>query len=612
VRRNYRFAIWASAILVLVSFARAGQAGQPSIYNYDLPVIDITGYKAKIVVNYRDKNSSAPADHSGGDASPAIGAIGLLVSDANPLSKSFEKIWNGKKDKNGQTMRERALARAVKEIASNGGLNITGGFPERGQLLAVMPPVLGDPLILTYWLPNASFLFYTEPSLGPKELKTLVAEAWSLTFDTELYIAVPLQAWPNVPAPTAFVNLSSANISAANGNATLEEALGEIAAFFSSSNSGLFGDDWPVNLFQSQEGSIDGTVGSLNITSVGQLLDSLGKQAYYSGFRKCGAFVGATKADTPEGRPTGTPAPTLNIRLVHPVDPGPTLVNTAERTGPQLLRPVISPSQTQVPAGGQLVLTGNYFPAAQADAIYLGWNDTVSGTLMGSEIQWSEPGQPKKHAEISRKQFSPAGFTITGLHADTPYKVQVRDSDLLTYTDWSAPITIKTHANNSVDLLLKTSSASVSLGTATRDASGNFKKNVTVPAGTSSGEHTITATDGSDSASITVQVLGAGESPNPKLFVIDSATRAIMDAPVSMAPGATFKLHGEGFKQGTVTLAIQGGKSIGDAKVGADSTFGVNVSPSVESGAYTIVASQGTGPAQLQATLGFYVLPPPK
>jgi hypothetical protein len=190
--------------------------------------------------------------------------------------------------------------------------------------------------------------------------------------------------------------------------------------------------------------------------------------------------------------------------------------------------------------------------------------------------------------------------------------VQVRDADLLTYTDWSNSLTIKTDANNNVDLSLKSGSTSASLGSAARDSAGSFTATVTVPAGTSTGEHTLVATDGSASASTTVDILAAGQSATPKLYVINTTTGTVMPTPVTMPQGATFTLQGEGFAQGSVALTIQGGKSLGTANAGADGTFSAKVTPPVESGGYTIVATQSSGTSQRQATLAFVVLAQPK
>jgi len=571
--------------------------GTASIYSYGSPVVDITGYKVKIVANYRDKTSNAPADHSAADASAglsnAIGVINLEVEQKRPLSEIFGSLWNGAKDKNGKTMRDRATAQAVKEIGSSGGSNVQGSFPEKGTLLALVEADGG--FILSYWLPNAQFTFNKE-ALGA---------SWNLTFDTELFVYIPLQNWPNIPVPTGTVNLSDANISPGNFGASVDEAVGQIKTFFSTSNSGIDGG----NLFAIDEGNIDSPdVAAIDLPALWTLLNTLATASYPVGFVKCGVFFGATPLDTTEG----TPSPTLNIRLIHPVDPGPKL-GTPSRDGLRLVGPSISPSLTQVQAGGKLVVTGRSFPAGQASALLVEWNETVSGTLEQSVVQWSAPGEAEKHHDIARKPFDNGNnFTITGLKAGTTYKVQVRDADLLTYTDPSNALSLKTDKSDDVKLTFGTGSASVALGSATRDSSGSFTANVTIPAGASSGNHTITASSGSASASAMIDVLGAGQPAKPKLYVVDTNTGGSMAVPVLMLQGATFELHGEGFEAGTVSLAVQGGQSLGDAKAGADGLFAQKVSPSVQSGGYTIVASEGSGTTGLQATLTFSVLAQPK
>jgi len=588
-----------AAFAVLIAATGIARAGQPSIYQDGSPVIDITGYKTKVVLNFRDKKESAPTDHSAADASSAqLGLIALGVFDSVPLSQAFDKMWNATKNKNGQTMRELANAQAIQQITAGGGSHVTGGFAQTGHLLALASPS-GGSLLLSYWLPSTTFTFNEGPA----------GASWTLTFDTELLISVALGAWPNVPTPTGSVNLSNANVSHANPGAILDEALEQVGDLFSTSNSGMLGD-WPANLFAGQEAQVDSTVSpTLDITSIGGLLNSLAQQATPLGFVKCVSFVGATQAGT-----VGTPAPTLNIRLVHPVDPGPGLINTAIRTGLQLLPAAISPSQTQVPVGGSLVLTGRNFPAAQAEAIYVGWMDTVSGTLTSAEVKWSAADQPAKTVDISRKpNDSLFRHTISGLNPATSYRIQVRDADQLTNTDWGAPLTVKTALTNDVIASLQVgNNKTLPVGVGMLDAAGTFTSNVTVPAVTSTGEHTLTAVADSVSASISIKVLGSGQLPTPTLFVVNPTMGTVMGAPVTMSPSAAFTLHGEGFKPGTVTLAIQGGKSLGDASAAANGTFALNVSaPALNSGSYVIVASQGSGSAQVQATLRFEVTPPP-
>jgi hypothetical protein len=304
----------------------------------------------KVAANYRDKTSSATSDHSAADASPGlangISAIGLEVTTIKPLSNIFDALWSGTKDKSGKTMRDRATAQAMQQIQSGGGSSITGSFPATGTLLALAQPP-GGPFLLSYWLPNAQFHFSKE-ALGAD---------WNLTFDTELFSSISLQDWPNVPTPMGNINLSDANISAANFGADLDEGLDQIATFFSTSNSGIDGG----NIFAIDEGTVDSTTTPpIDFPSLWKLINALAGQSYPVGFLKCAVFLGATAADTP----SGTPVPTFNIRLIHPIDAGPKLVNTAVKSGLQLVSPAIAVSPTQVAAGGKLAVTGHSFPAA--------------------------------------------------------------------------------------------------------------------------------------------------------------------------------------------------------------------------------------------------------
>jgi len=123
---------------------------------------------------------------------------------------------------------------------------------------------------------------------------------------------------------------------------------------------------------------------------------------------------------------------------------------------------------------------------------------------------------------------------------------------------------------------------------------GSFTANVTIPAGASSGNHTITASDGSASAS-TRSTCSARPAGQAETVCSRYQHRRLDGRAGTDASGRDFELHGEGFDAGTVSLAVQGGQTLGDAKAGADGLFAQKVSPSVQSGGYTIVASEGSG-----------------
>jgi hypothetical protein len=559
------------------SHANSGTPGtKGEIFTFGSDVEDITGFKLQLLLNYRGKSSSDKADHPPGDA-PGDSGIGLIwvVSGLGntPLNELFDKLWSGDKDKSGKTMHDRALETALEEIKKEGGTNVTGTIPRTGKLRALVSDGL---LLLSYWLPAATFSF----NKGP------LGASWSLTFNIELFISINLVTWPK-PLVAGQVNVSDADISPANVGASLDDFFKKIVNFVT---------EQPLALFQTQEGDIDSTSPRPpDLGPLTKLLNDVGKAGVPLGFLKASAAV-ASKGST------------LDLRMIHAVDPGPKLVDSGKDL-PHLLAPTIGANLVQVAAGGDVTVKGIDFPPAKADAFYIGWDDTVTGDITQSEIRWSANGKPEQHDTVSRKPFDGKNsYTATGLQSETTFQVQVRDADELTLTDWSNPVTIKTGKSDAVDVSLKNGS-SAALGTAKRDTSGSFTAKVKVPIGTTAGKHTITASSDSFSSSTTIEVLGSGQSAKPLLVAVSS--EGVIRDPLSVMSGAILTLLGEGFQAGTVALTILGGGALDQGTTGADGTFTAKAHLPQRTGAITLVASQTVGSTSIQATLAVSVHAPP-
>jgi hypothetical protein len=556
------------------------------IYTYGHPVSDITGYKLNLLLHYRDRLSAASSDHPPSKV-PEIGVLWAASKlGTTPLSQLFDNLWSKRKNPtSGQTLEQQAVQQVTQTIQSDLGSSkvvVTGGFPATGRLRSMfIPAYLGpgpsqpDLLVLSFWLSGASF------TLG---------NFVKLTFDTELLVYI--RYWPKVVV-SADLTVCNSNISGADAGA---QALFDLASL------GAWLSGQPTNIFQGIEGIIDDTTEP--VPNFGKLAEFLNLVSGIAGPLGLVHF-----SATPDPDPSTS---TLIMRLIHEVDPAPKVVSLAASSAPRLQGPVIRANPTQVHAGEQVSVSGSYFSPASANSCDIGWDDTVSGTLTESEIHWVEVGKPAQDAKnrtLSRKPWDNGNhFNITDLRADKHYNVQVRDGDQLTWTDWGK-FSIKTQKSDSVDIALKSGSSTKSLGTATRDSSGQFEMKATIPAGTAAGTHTLTASDSADAASTPLEVLGAGKSAKPKIYSVDS-TGGVASVPVIVVVGAPLDLHGEGFRQGKVTIAIQGGPSLGTANAAADGSF--TAKPTLSNhGNFTVVASQGSGPTGLQATLAVSVLSQP-
>jgi hypothetical protein len=615
----------------------------PTIYQYGSPVIDVTGYSANLVANYRDKSAKDPGlarDHSVGEVVSQLGrtpvafqfgVLGLGVSSSEPLGSQFERLWGGQRNSSGQTLQMQATNIAVQLIRSAGGTNILGGLPGVGRLLALARPQ-GGPFLLSYFLPGAMFTF----NIGSEKRDPLGFMAFKLTFDIEILVGVPLQDWPNIPQVSGQILVENTNIVPNNPAADWAETAGEILAYVggSGATSGIF--DPLGSALNLQAGAIDATTSPpLALPFLGSIFSELAELTYPLGFDECVVFIGPDPAGTDSaGNP---PATIVNVRIVHPVEAGPTLggFSGAARVPPAQSQqgpgrapnlqqgPVIAPNQINIPAGGKLVVNGQYFDGLQSNAAYIAWTDPSAEAITGTEIQYTEgskkkPKGPIHTLKIPRKQYDNVNlsYAIAPLPAGKPFTVQVRDFDLLTYTDPSNQITVQTAQQKPVNLTLQTGSKKVPLGSALANTSGSFAVSVAIPKGTPSGECTITASQGTGkstlSASTVIAVLGAGESPKPTLFMI-GVNGHPMSQPVQIMQG-WFTVHGEGFPAGGgVDVAVEGSNSPSFPTVGADGTLSCALLAPL--GSFTVVGITDRfvngKPVRFQATLAMYAVGQP-
>jgi len=145
------------------------------IYNYATPsnpVIDITGTRLTLLLNFRDKNAAAATDHPA-SAVPAFGLIqGALYP---PLREIFTELWSVNVT-NYQTAMQAATNVVMQRTTTlaSGVSNIQGSLPSSGPLRALVLPAQ---LFLSYWLPNASFTFNSGANIKRQTLLFLAQYA---------------------------------------------------------------------------------------------------------------------------------------------------------------------------------------------------------------------------------------------------------------------------------------------------------------------------------------------------------------------------------------------------------------------------------------------------
>lgn len=605
-----------AAVLLLVVMTLLAHGAHPA--RADDNYTDITGQRLKVIFTLPDKdsgqmtdentaaliNQSQPLPQSTKDSLAPL--IGLALA---PLSPTFDQMWSQTKDQNGKTMLDRSCDQAKNEIvtavtnefnsSSYTAYNVTCNFPSTGTLRAEVVGTNPE-LILSYWLPNDSIDFQVTTPYTGSCLFCLSDPHYTVTFDAELEIVADIPASPCDFSPQAEVLTHNGNVNADNAAADIGDFIGMVSNFFT---------DQPLNIFQSAEGQLSSGMQAISLGTLGAGFDQMSQACNAArglGFTQFTASVDAING--------------LTLRLTHPLDNAPAPVNDATAHGPSLFSPTIAPSQSQqVNAGGQIAISGNYFPQDSAISLRVDWNDTTSGQITESDVDWGLQNGQIQHAIKPRTAYDNQNFfEADSLQANTGYQFRVRDCDLVTCSSWSAFQPVKTEAQGSNKVLFWLDNDSATqIGEATAGTGGTFSTNVSIPAAIPPGKHTLHAqveTPNGQQASTAITVLGANQSLQPEIAVVDSETNTLLQPGARIVAFEGFTLHGDGFGAGqsvTITLDSLSGQVIGTTQTGFDGTFQTQFAmPLVQNGGYgnhTLVAAATSNGQTVQATVAVYV-----
>ena len=576
------------------------------IFNYVTPgnqVVDITGKTLELLFNFVDKGASTPTDHAGSTLLPSAvqQQLGPLLN--SPLSQTFDGFWSVAKDSSGQTQRDKAAAQIVtavqREVAKLGSsytaYNIQPNLPKTGLLRTLVLPSQplnpNQKLLLSYWLAGCNVNFTTT---SPDSGGVIPDPEFTLTFDIEVFLIFLIPTIPCTLTVRGSPSVMNANLSAGNATAKIGEAIKNIINYVTAQPL--------IPLFQSAEGQVDSFQPPNNLGPLTNLLNQLSAA--------CTTAIpfGFTQFATAIDQNTLQPI----FRLIHPIDASPTVFNDATVGGPTLFRPVISTNQSQVRAGGQLIVTGSNFQAPQANHIFIGWTKTASGTIQQSDIEWG----PQFGAIQSVTQTTgPLLFTATNLKPNATYQFRVREQDQLTMTPWSSWFTITTQSSEQVTLWLDQNTGSrvgtVGLGSAYGGYSAPWTATITIPSTINPGQHTLNAQLeelGSPVASTTITVVGSGQNLHPMIEVLDLNSNNVLQNP-GVVETYKVKVRGEGFTPGTVDLYVDNvnGKWLGQAIADQTGMFMlVIIWPRFILGNHNILAIQTLGGQTLQASTGVF------
>ncbi len=549
------------------------------------PVVNITGTPLGVQVLFADKGSPARTVHPLAPYETALGlSASFLTLLLTPLSQFGDQVWSQNKDSSGQTMRDRVSAlvstgivtQVNSQFPGHPPYNISVSLPETGILRAIV--IGGDAefpatnVYLSYELNGNSASW----SLHNTEIWPLSDASYTLTFDLELLIQIVIPAEAGSPlTTTATANVENANISGANVLADIGDFAAGVINFI---------NDQPFNIFQAAEGAID-SEGSGLVVGLGDLSALLADvstawlQALPYGFTQLTALIQQQQ---------------LFLQFGHPQDPAPVVVNAAAPTFPNLL-PANITTAPEVNAGSSADVTGANFPLDQADALYIGWQDTTSGTVTESDISWGPAGGPTQAVTIPRDGNDGKNlYTASGLAPNSTYEFSVRDQDFLTETPFSAPFAATTTTTNLVEFSLVpvTGGTETPVGSTILTATGSFSAAINIPPSQPPGMYNLTAVlTGTQLAFTPLQVVAAGQ-PLPPSIEVDGVA---LPNTANLTEGNPFTVSFEGFLPGTVSVFVDSpttGQLIGTATSSGPGAFTATlVWPDIE-GAHSLYAQE--------------------
>jgi len=323
--------------------------------------------------------------------------------------------------------------------------------------------------------------------------------------------------------------------------------------------------------------------------------------------------LGFTQLDIVQG-----PKDTLQFRLTYPPPAKPQLENkvAASNKGIHLSPASIGTGGQQVRPGAPFLVNGNNFMESDTNTVSIGWNHTVAG-IGKVTMRWGPKGGTMQDTPVAFGSYTPEG-----LKAGTNYEFRLHECDGLTCAPWSDALEVKTGGSGSNKLTLWLDGDSGHpIATNTIQPNGSFALQVSVPAGTSSGAHTLNAAMGATTtkaegayASTPITVCAA-QGCGPSLAVMNTPLTALKP-PITLLYPSTQTLRGDNFAPGvavTVHLDSGTGPKLGSATPNKLGIFeGKFEIPMAQSGNHKLVAIQAAPKSPLQAVVEVSLASQPK
>jgi hypothetical protein len=355
---------------------------------------------------------------------------------------------------------------------------------------------------------------------------------------------------------------------------------------------GLYSATCNADLYNEVSSGLAGPFNSPTLISMAKTAEQAFKTLFVA--LGSGDQAGFSKLDIEEG-----PHHNLVFKLTYPAPDKP-VVQTAANADIHLDSPALSTGGAQVEPGVAFPVRGDHFLMQPTTGLVITWTKTVVGPAIATELQWGPKGG--KMQSVKDPSLASGKFLAPTLQPNTSYQFRVHECDAFSCAPWSelTTSTKKSGADN-LGITLDNDTAHP-VATVAIPPSGSFVVNVTLPAGTSPGKHTLHA---DPLASVDIVVAGKGGAA-ATISVIDTRTDAAMPAPINLLYPNTISVRGNHFApSASVTLYLDSlkGPKLGTATADKTGLFvGKFQIPMTTTGKHQLVAVQVAGGKTLQAT----------
>jgi hypothetical protein len=390
-----------------------------------------------------------------------LGALGAQFAPIlnvlnTPVGNLLNTAWKAQ-----QSSVESYMATQFASAASGTGnvtiTNVSCSLPPTGTVLAddfeatSSGGVTQNTLEIDFHLPGGSVNFTTPYTVQvwpwPGGTETFYP-TWNVSFDADLSLFTVVPTQPFNLTPSAAVTLSNANgPNPTNFVAAAADIVDNIwvglVNFFEQGNNYIsqIGEiQQQVAQQADQTQPVANTVIAPMLTLFNEL-NSAGPECVALGFTQCAFSVGPYFAPSPPN--------SVVLRITHPLDQGPTIVDGNNPPGIIQNDPTLATAPEATP-GSTITAVGSDFPADTTTSLSLEFPNTSSGTPTGAQVQFNGqiydvPVPPTP---------APYAFNPTGLASDNIYVFEARCGDQATWSQWGPQFSLATASGDFASLEL--------------------------------------------------------------------------------------------------------------------------------------------------------------